>query len=111
MPRARLVDVAAEAGVSTATASLVLRGRPGPSRASREAVEGAARRLAYRPDRTASLLASRRSRHLGVLIVIMANKKSVIGDLRNRWWQNLFGAIGLIAIVASSLRLITTLIG
>lgn len=70
MPRARLVDVAAEAGVSTATASLVLRGRPGPSRASREAVEGAARRLAYRPDRTASLLASRRSRHLGVLIVI-----------------------------------------
>ncbi len=48
---------------------------------------------------------------LGVLIVIMANKKSVIGDLRNKWWQNLFGAIGLIAIVASSLRLITTLIG
>ena len=48
---------------------------------------------------------------LGTLIVIMANKESVIGDLRNRWWQNLFGAIGLIAIVASSLRLITTLIG
>ena len=70
MPRARLVDVAAEAGVSTATASLVLRGRPGPSQASRQAVEDAARRLAYRPDRTASLLASRRSRHLGVLIVI-----------------------------------------
>lgn len=48
---------------------------------------------------------------LGVLIVIMANKKSVIGDLRNKWWQNLFGALGLIAIVASSLRLITTLVG
>ena len=48
---------------------------------------------------------------LGVLIVIMANKKSVIGDLRNKWWQNLFGAIGLIAIVASSLRLITRLVG
>ena len=70
MPRARLVDVAAEAGVSTATASLVLRGRPGPSEASREAVRAAARRLAYRPDRSASLLASRRSRHLGVLIAI-----------------------------------------
>lgn len=70
MPRARLVDVAAEAGVSPATASLVLRGRPGPSRASRTAVEDAARRLAYRPDRSASLLASRRSRHLGVLIAI-----------------------------------------
>jgi DNA-binding LacI/PurR family transcriptional regulator len=70
MPRTRLVDVAAAAGVSTATASLVLRGRPGPSQASREAVEEAARRLAYRPDRSASLLASRHSRHLGVLIVI-----------------------------------------
>ncbi|KAB7745485.1 LacI family DNA-binding transcriptional regulator [Nostocoides sp. F2B08] len=70
MPRARLVDVAAEAGVSTATASLVLRGRPGPSQASRDAVQDAARRLAYRPDRSASLLASRRSRHLGVLIAI-----------------------------------------
>ena len=70
MPRARLVDVAAEAGVSTATASLVLRGRPGPSQASREAVQNAARRLAYRPDRSARLLASRRSRHLGVLIAI-----------------------------------------
>lgn len=70
MPRARLVDVAAAAGVSTATASLVLRGQPGPSRASREAVEEAARRLAYRPDRSASVLASHRSGHLGVLISI-----------------------------------------
>ncbi|MFF1382163.1 Nramp family divalent metal transporter [Arthrobacter sp. NPDC058288] len=48
---------------------------------------------------------------LGALIVIMANKKAVMGDLRNKWWQNLFGAIGLIAIVASSIRLITTLVG
>lgn len=70
MPRARLVDVAAAAGVSTATASLVLRDQPGPSQASREAVEEAARRLAYRPDRSASTLASRRSGHLGVLISI-----------------------------------------
>jgi len=48
---------------------------------------------------------------LGALIVIMANKTAVMGDLRNKWWQNLFGAIGLIAIVASSIRLITTLLG
>jgi len=48
---------------------------------------------------------------LGVLIIIMANKASIMGDLRNKWWQNIFGAIGLIAIVASSLRLITTLVG
>jgi manganese transport protein len=48
---------------------------------------------------------------LGVLIVIMANKTAVMGDLRNKWWHNLFAAIGLIAIIASSIRLITTLIG
>jgi manganese transport protein len=48
---------------------------------------------------------------LGVLIVVMANKASVMGDLRNKWWQNLFAVIGLIAIIASSIRLITTLIG
>lgn len=46
---------------------------------------------------------------LGVLIVIMANRGNTMGDLRNRWWHNLFGALGLIAIVASSIRLITTL--
>jgi Mn2+/Fe2+ NRAMP family transporter len=46
-----------------------------------------------------------------VLIIIMANKASIMGDLRNKWWQKIFGAIGLIAIVASSLRLITTLVG
>ncbi|MGX5718109.1 Nramp family divalent metal transporter [Arthrobacter sp. MAHUQ-56] len=48
---------------------------------------------------------------LGFLIVIMANKASLMGDLRNRWWHNLFAAVGLIAIVASSIRLITTLLG
>jgi Mn2+/Fe2+ NRAMP family transporter len=48
---------------------------------------------------------------LGILIVMMANKRSVMGDLRNRWWHNLFAAIGLVAIVASSIRLITTLLG
>lgn len=48
---------------------------------------------------------------LGALIVIMANKTAVMGELRNKWWQNLFGAIGLVAIVLSSIRLITALIG
>jgi manganese transport protein len=48
---------------------------------------------------------------LGVLILVMANRSSLMGELRNRWWHNLFGAIGLIAIVASSVRLITLLIG
>jgi DNA-binding LacI/PurR family transcriptional regulator len=66
--RPRLLDVAAEAGVSTASASLVLRGAPGPSEATRERVLSAAGRLGYRPDRAASLLARRRSRLIGVLM-------------------------------------------
>ena len=66
--RPRLQDVAAEAGVSTATVSLVLRGAAGPSRATRERVLDAAGRLGYRPDRAASLLARRRSRLIGVVM-------------------------------------------
>ena len=66
--RARLVDVAQRAGVSTATVSLVLRGRPGPSRATADAVRAAAADLGYRPDRTASLLARHRTHLLGVLL-------------------------------------------
>lgn len=68
MTRARLEDVATRAGVSTATASLVLRDRPGPSDASRERVRAAAEALDYRPDRSASLLARHRSDQLGVLV-------------------------------------------
>ncbi|GGN08878.1 LacI family transcriptional regulator [Terrabacter tumescens] len=64
--RPRLEDVAARARVSTASVSLVLRGRPGPSAATREAVLEAARDLGYRADRTASLLARRRTQLLGV---------------------------------------------
>ena len=64
--RPRLEDVAARARVSTASVSLVLRGRPGPSAATREAVLDAARDLGYRADRTASLLARRRTQLLGV---------------------------------------------
>ncbi len=66
--RPRLEDVAAEVGVSTASVSLVLRGVPGPSAATRERVLEAAARLGYRPDRTASLLARRRSRLVGVMM-------------------------------------------
>lgn len=66
--RPRLEDVAAAAGVSPASASLVLRGEPGPSSATRERVLAAATRLGYRADRTASLLARRRSGLIGVLM-------------------------------------------
>jgi len=66
--RPRLADVAAAVGMSTASVSLVLRGVPGPSAATRERVLDAAARLGYRPDRAASSLARRRSRLIGVLM-------------------------------------------
>jgi DNA-binding LacI/PurR family transcriptional regulator len=66
--RPRLADVAARAGVSPGLASLVLRNQPGPSAQTRIRVRAVARELGYRADRTASLLARRRSRHLGVML-------------------------------------------
>jgi DNA-binding LacI/PurR family transcriptional regulator len=66
--RPRLADVAAHAGVSTASVSLVLRGAPGPGAATRERVLQAAAELGYRADRTASMLARRRRHLLGVML-------------------------------------------
>ncbi|WP_405609116.1 LacI family DNA-binding transcriptional regulator [Streptomyces sp. NBC_00076] len=68
--RPRLEDVAARVGVSTASVSLVLRGVPGPSERTRQRVLKAAADLGYQVDRTASLLASRRTRLLGVMVDI-----------------------------------------
>jgi DNA-binding LacI/PurR family transcriptional regulator len=63
-----LEDVAAHAGVSTASVSLVLNNLPGPSSETRERVLQVADELGYRPDRTARLLASRRRHLLGVMM-------------------------------------------
>src|SRR4051794_15763113 len=68
--RPRLEDVAAYIGMSTSSVSLALSERPGPSAETRRRVREAADRLGYRPDRTASLLARRRTRLLGVLLDI-----------------------------------------
>jgi DNA-binding LacI/PurR family transcriptional regulator len=65
--RVTLVDVAARAGVSRSLASLVIRGAPGPSAASRDAVLHAANELGYRPDPAARLLREHHSRVLGVV--------------------------------------------
>lgn len=70
MSRPRLEDVAERVGLSTASVSLVLRNVPGPSERTRQRVLKAAAELGYRPDRNASLLASRRSRLLGVMVDI-----------------------------------------
>ena len=68
--RPRLDDVAARVGLSPATVSLVLSNAPGPSAETRRRVLLAAGELGYRPDRTASLLARRRSRLFGVLLEV-----------------------------------------
>lgn len=60
-------DVAERAGVSRQLVSLVLRGAPGPSAASRAAVLRAADELGYRANQAARLLRQDRTRLIGVL--------------------------------------------
>jgi DNA-binding LacI/PurR family transcriptional regulator len=56
--------------MSPASVSMVLSNAPGPSAATRERVLAAAAELGYRPDRTASLLARRRTHLVGVQMVV-----------------------------------------
>jgi DNA-binding LacI/PurR family transcriptional regulator len=65
--RPTLQDVAARAGVSRALVSIVMRGAPGASDATRRRVGQAAADIGCRPDARARLLASGQSRLLGVL--------------------------------------------
>jgi DNA-binding LacI/PurR family transcriptional regulator len=65
--RPTLADVAAEAGVSVALVSIVMRDAPGASAATRQRVLEVARRLDYQPDSRARLLRSGESRLLGVV--------------------------------------------
>jgi DNA-binding LacI/PurR family transcriptional regulator len=110
--RPRLEDVAADAGVSTASVSLVLRGVAGPSSQTRERVLAAAARLGYRADRTASLLARRRTRLLGVPVVLrdafraeLAEEVQLAADVRGY-------AVALSAITpaADETRVVETLL-
>ena len=48
---------------------------------------------------------------LAALIIAMANNRALMAEMRNRWWQNLLGVVGLVAVVALSVRLLITLIG
>jgi DNA-binding LacI/PurR family transcriptional regulator len=68
--RPRLEDVAERVGMSPASVSMVLSNAPGPSAATRRRVLEAAAELGYRPDRTASLLARRRTHLVGVLMQV-----------------------------------------
>lgn len=48
---------------------------------------------------------------LAVLIIVMANRRSLMGEMRNRWWQNVLGIVGLVSVVALSVRLVISLLG
>lgn len=65
--RPTLADVAAEAGVSVALVSIVMREAPGASAATRQRVREVAARLGYQPDSRARRLRSGESRLLGVV--------------------------------------------
>lgn len=68
--RPTMEDVAARAGVSRALVSIVFRGAPGASAATRERVLAAARELDYHPDTRASRLGRSRTRTVGVVFAV-----------------------------------------
>ncbi|WP_214106085.1 LacI family DNA-binding transcriptional regulator [Acrocarpospora catenulata] len=68
-----LKDVAGAAGVSRSTASRALSGSALISPETRAAVEEAAARLGYRPNRVASALRSRQSRLIGLILNNLIN--------------------------------------
>lgn len=63
-------DVAEAAGVSKALVSMIFRDAPGPNAQTRERVLEAADSLGYRRNRTASVLARRRTKHLGLTMTV-----------------------------------------
>jgi LacI family transcriptional regulator len=71
--RARLVDVAQLAGVSTTTASRALNGRGELSEDTRSAVLEAARRLGFRPSPFAQSLRTRSSHTVGLIVPHVAH--------------------------------------
>ncbi|KPI15581.1 transcriptional regulator, LacI family [Actinobacteria bacterium OK074] len=68
-----LDEVAEAAGVSKSTASRVLSGSSRVSAQTRRAVQSAAERLGYRPNRIASGLRTRRSNLVGLVITNLVN--------------------------------------
>jgi DNA-binding LacI/PurR family transcriptional regulator len=68
--RPTMRDVADAAGVSKALVSMIFRDAPGPSPVTRARVLAVAQQIGYRTNRTASVLARRRSKHLGVMLIV-----------------------------------------
>jgi DNA-binding LacI/PurR family transcriptional regulator len=69
--RTTIEDVAAAAGVSVATVSRALRGLPNVAISTRERVAAIAEQLAYRPDPTASRLATGRTLSVAVAVPVL----------------------------------------
>ena len=72
-PRTTIYDVGKEAGVSAATVSRVLAGRPGVAEATKARVLEVANEMGYRPNSLARDLAKRRSDIVAVMIPDIAN--------------------------------------
>ncbi|MFJ9898434.1 LacI family DNA-binding transcriptional regulator [Streptomyces sp. NPDC091280] len=81
-----LDEVAEAAGVSKSTASRVLSGSTRVSDRTRRAVQSAAERLGYRPNRIASGLRTRRSNLIGLVITNLVNASfhTITGVLQQR---------------------------
>src|ERR1700712_3851474 len=65
-PRVRITDVARAAGISIASASVALNGKPGVSDETRSRILAVAAELGYQPDTAAQRLRNERSRQVGV---------------------------------------------
>lgn len=99
--RPTLKDVAALAGVSRATASLVIRDERGPSAASRDKVRAAAAELGYVPDPAAQLLRRKQSRLLGVVFTARDVFHADLLDgiypaAEERGWSVVLGAVSAV---------------
>jgi len=70
---ATVKDIAAAVGVSVATVSNVLNGRPNVGRANRQKVLRVAKQLAYRPNRAAQAMRTGRTRAIGLVLPDLTN--------------------------------------
>ncbi len=78
-----IADVAEQAGVSTATVSRVLSGRPHVSNELRNKVNNAARAMGYRPNRVARNLRTQRTQLIGL----------IVSDIQNPFYTSMVRAV------------------
>ena len=79
----KIMDVAKQAGVSTASVSRVISGLPGVSEETRARVNAAVKSLGYRPDLAARRLRSGRTDTLGL----------IVSDIRNPFFTEISRAV------------------